>query len=239
MAEGRSAIIVLVEWEKGARAAGFARLAFGDPGAVPGLVFHKRLGSGAGGGFTLAPSFSHQGLFATFESDAAADDFLASPYVSFYRARALQFFAARLAPYAVRGAWSGTVPLSVVAEAPERAPIAALTRGSVRPQAAWRFWRYAPRAQDALAQARGCLLAAGLGEAPIFRQATFSIWESHAAMAGYARTGAHGAAIKATQDCGFFSESLFARFAVRHVEGAWNGFNTTGHDFILPDEVAA
>lgn len=236
MAEGRSAIILLVEWDRRARAAGFARLAFGDPGAVPGLVFHKRLGSGAGGGFTLAPSFSHQGLFASFISDADADAFLASLYVSFYRDRAVQFFAARLSPYSVRGHWSGTVPLTAACDAPERGPIAALTRGSVRPQAAWRFWRYAPRAQDSLAQAKGCLLAAGLGEAPLLRQATFSIWDSHAAMAGYARTGAHGAAIKATQDYGFFSESLFARFVVRRFEGQWNGFNTAGHPLVLAEE---
>lgn len=239
MAEGRSALIVLVEWEKSARTAGFARLAFGDPGSVSGLVFHKRLGSGAGGGFTLAPSFSHQGFFASFETDKDAEAFLASRYVDFYRDRAVQFFAATLSPYSVRGQWSGTCPLSITCEAPEQGPIAALTRGSVRAQAAWRFWRYAPRAQASLGQARGCLLAAGLGEAPLLRQATFSIWDSHAAMNAYARTGAHGAAIKATQDYGFFSESLFARFIVRKVEGAWNGFNNSAHSWVLPHEVAA
>lgn len=239
MAEGRSACIILVEWEKAARAAGFVRLAFGAPGAVPGLVFHKRLGSGAGGGFTLKPSLSHGGLFASFATDGDADQFLASDYVDFYRQRAAQFFAARLAPYSVRGQWSGMVPLDVACDAPDHGPIAALTRGSVRPQAAWRFWNYAPRAQESLTQARGCLLAAGLGEAPLLRQATFSIWDSHAAMAAYARTGAHGAAIKATQDYGFFSESLFARFALRHVEGAWNGFNTTGERLTLAEERAA
>jgi hypothetical protein len=239
MAEGRSALIVLVEWQRGARASGFARLAAGGPReAIPGLVFLKMLGSGAGGGFTLAPSFSHQGLFASFASDEAAEGFLASDFINYYRNHGAQFFAARLAPYSVRGEWSGSPVVVPVCDAPEHEPIAALTRGSVRPQAAWRFWNYAPKAQASLLNARGCLLAAGLGEAPIFRQATFSIWESHHAMAAYARTGAHGEAIAATQRYGFFSESLFARFSIRRVEGAWNGFNTTGQPLMLPAEAA-
>lgn len=240
MAEGRSALIILVEWKKGARAAGFARLAFGHPaqGSIPGLVFLKLLGSGAGGGFTLAPSFSHQGLFASFETDADAERFLASKFVDEYRAHAVQFFAARLAAYSTRGAWSGSPVVVPVCEPPDHEPIAALTRGSVRPQAAYRFWNYAPQAQASLLNAEGCLLAAGLGEAPLLRQATFSIWESHRAMNAYARQGVHGAAIAATQKYGFFSESLFARFAIRRVEGAWNGFNTTGHQLVLPAEAA-
>ena len=241
MAEGRSALMLLVEWKPEARLRGFGHLAFGQPraGAIPGLVFLKLLGSGAGGGFTLKPSLSHQGLFASFTDHRAAEDFLASSYVDFYRAHAVQFFAVILETYSVRGMWSGATPLSVTIDAPMQGPIAALTRGSVRPQAAWRFWHYAPAAQNALLQAKGCLLAAGLGEAPLLRQATFSLWDSHTSMHAYARHGAHGAAIQATQDFGFFSESLFARFIPKHIEGAWNGFNSTGQPLNLSQSIAA
>lgn len=241
MADGRTALMLLAQWKAGARARGFAHLAFGapKPDSVPGLVFLKLLGSGAGGGFTLAPSFSHQGLFASFDSDRAADDFLASRYVDFYRDNADQFCAVRLTPYAVRGAWAGTTPLVAAAPAPSHGPIAALTRGSVRLQAAARFWTYAPRAQASLQHAPGCLLAAGLGEAPLLRQATFSVWENTSAMDAYARSGAHGDAIAATYRHGFFSESLFARFIPLRIEGAWNGFNTTAHALALNTDLAA
>ena len=241
MAEGRSALMVLVEWSPEARARGFAKLAFGQPrkGSVPGLVFCKMLGSGEGGGFTLKPSLSHQGVFASFTDEDSAEAFLASPFFDLYRQHSKQFFAVRLATYSARGLWSGVAPLHVTEEAPSQGPIAALTRGSVRLPAAWRFWNYAPQAQNSLLQAQGCLLAAGLGEAPLLRQATFSIWDSHHAMNAYARTGAHGAAIQATQRYGFFSESLFARFIPKRVEGAWNGFNTTGSHLFLPQSVAA
>ena len=241
MAEGRSALMLLVEWKPEARWRGFGQLAFGQPraGTIPGLVFLKLLGSGAGGGFTVKPSLSHQGLFASFLDEESAEAFLASSFVDFYRENAAQFFAVRLSTYSVRGLWSGVAPLTVTAEAPHDGPIAALTRGSVRPQAAWRFWHYAPAAQGSLRHAKGCLLAAGLGEAPLFRQATFSLWDSHASMNEYARQGAHGAAIQATKDFGFFSESLFARFIPRRIEGTWNGFNTTGQTITLPESVAA
>lgn len=225
--EGRAALIILTQWRPEARLQGFLRLAAGVPdrGGIPGLVFMKLLGSGADGGFTLKPSFSHQGLFASFASAALAKSFLNSSYVEFYRERAVQFFAARLDPVSTRGQWSGQEPFAVTTCLPSGAPIAALTRGSVRLRAAPRFWRYAPQAQEDVRTAEGCLLAAGLGEAPLLRQATFSIWRHEAAMNAYARSGAHGAAIRATYAEGFFTESLFARFAISHIEGAWNGFD--------------
>jgi heme-degrading monooxygenase HmoA len=106
---------------------------------------------------------------------------------------------------------------------PTSGPIAALTRASIRPAAAASFWRRAPPAQADLDRAHGCLLAAGLGEAPIFRQATFSIWESAAAMDAYARSGAHLAAIRAAREGRFFSEDLFARFVPYDARGSWRG----------------
>lgn len=227
MMEGRAALILLTQWQPEARLSGFLRLAAGvpDPSAIPGLIFMKLLGSGADGGFTLKPSFSHQGVFASFASAALAESFLKSNFVEFYRERALQFFAARMETISTRGQWSGQEPFVASARLPIGAPVAALTRGSVRLRAAPRFWRYAPQAQEDVRTADGCLLAAGLGEAPLLRQATFSIWRNEAAMNAYARSGAHGAAIRATYAEGFFTESLFARFALRQIEGAWNGFD--------------
>ena len=74
--------------------------------------------------------------------------------------------------------------------------MAALTRASIRPLQALRFWRRSPPAEGALERAEGCLLAVGLGEAPLLRQATFSVWENQAAMDAYARSGAHQEAIR-------------------------------------------
>jgi hypothetical protein len=69
----------------------------------------------------------------------------------------------------------------------------------------------------------GCLISAGVGEAPILRQATFTIWESQAAMDAYARSGAHLAAIKSAMQGQYFSESMFVRFQPFDATGTWKG----------------
>jgi hypothetical protein len=190
-----------------------------------GLTFAKVMGSGHDGGFQLKPSASHQGLFCVFRDEKDADDFLrTSPVLASYRRHARELFAVKLKAFSARGAWSGKNPLALEATPPtNNGPIAALTRASIRPAVALRFWRRAPAAEQSLHQAHGCLLAMGVGEAPLLRQATFSIWESVAAMDAYARTGAHADAIRAAAKERYFSESLFARFIAVDAIGVWKG----------------
>jgi hypothetical protein len=225
-----SYVLVLAEYRPGARLWGLGRL-IGGPRALrdePGLTFCKVLGSGRDGGFGLAPSFSRQGLFCAFATDAAARAFVQSPRVALLAAQAREFLVARLTAYSSRGAWSGQ-PLRAAAGGPGSGPIGALTRASIRMAAAPAFWGHAPRSQDALAAADGCLLAAGLGEAPLLRQATFSLWRSEAAMDAYARGGAHLEAIRAAARHRFFTESLFMRFVPLRVQGTWQG---RSHDLV-------
>jgi spheroidene monooxygenase len=68
---------------------------------------------------------------------------------------------------------------------------------------------------------QGCRLAVGLGEAPLLRQATFSLWDSTAAMDAYARSGAHLEAIRHAYRDHYFTESMFVRFAVTARGGRW------------------
>lgn len=190
---------------------------------TPGLRFLKVLGSGRGGGFGVAPSGSIQGLFALFDHVDAASAFV-GPGGGFepWRQRAREAFTVRLRAYSVRGSWSGVVP-EISARRPADGPIAALTRASIRPMRARRFWAMEPPAERALESTTGCLIAAGVGEAPLLRQATFSIWDSLASMDAYARTGAHLAAIRASAAGGFFSESMFVRFVPEVAQGSWRG----------------
>lgn len=188
---------------------------------VPGLQFIKTLGSGLNGGFGLMPSPSHQGVFCVFDSADAAQAFIAdAPLMQRYRSASDEWFAAVLRPFSVRGSWDG---MSLTASAPAGGMIATLTRASIRPLAAPAFWRHAPPAQRSLADAPGCVLAVGLGEAPLLRQATFSLWQDAAAMDAYARTGAHLDAIRAAWKHQFFSESMFVRFAPLQLQGQWKG----------------
>jgi spheroidene monooxygenase len=63
----------------------------------------------------------------------------------------------------------------------------------------------------------------GLGEAPLLRQATFSIWDDAASVDAYARGGAHGQAARAAYAEGYFSESMFVRFVPYGAQGRWKG----------------
>lgn len=189
---------------------------------APGLRFVKQLGSGFDGGFGLKPSVSRQALFCVFDSAGAADAFADGPVVAAYRDRSRECATLVLRPVSSRGRWSG---LALRARAPGASggPVVALTRASIRPSRAWRFWRHAPPSEQALDAADGCLLSAGLGEAPLLRQATITAWRDVAAMDAYARHGAHLAAIRASRDGAFFSESMFVRFEPIRMTGCWKG----------------
>ena len=221
---GEVGVLVLIEWKRSARVAGLVRLALGPQllRGMPGLSFVKSLGTGVGGGFGLAPSFSHHGLMLSFDGEASADAFLESSRLAGYRRLAASLFTVKLRAFSARGRWSGREPFAISAD-PPRGPVAALTRGSVRPSRLARFWSRAPASHQAVENAPGCLLTAGLGEAPLLRQATFSIWSDIPAMNAYARSGEHLEAIKAAKDEEHFSESLFARFVPYEARGTWLG----------------
>lgn len=220
------AVLVLVDVAAAARLWGWSRFVIGRFALqrAPGLRFFKVLGSGHEGGFGLRPSGTRQGLFCVFDNDDDADRFLdRSEVCDGYRSHARECFSVKLRAFSSRGSWAGH-SLAVSAVAPERGPIAALTRASIRPARAWRFWQKAPPAERDLAAAPGCLLAVGLGEAPLLRQATFSVWQDVASMERYARSGAHLEAIRAAHQGGYFSESMFVRFVPYAPRGAWRGF---------------
>lgn len=222
---GSVAVLLLVDYPLWARAWGWMRLVLQrwPLRHERGVRFAKVLGSGYEGGFGVRPSGSRQGLFLVFDDEAAARSFVdQSPVVRAYRDHARECCIAILQAISCKGSWSG-VAMDAMA-APQRAgPIAALTRASIKPAKLAAFWRHSPPSEASLAQAPGCLLAVGLGEAPLLRQCTFSLWESVAAMDAYARSGAHLQAIRSAYAGDFFTESMFVRFQPIELRGTWRG----------------
>lgn len=223
---GAAAVALLVDLRPEHRYWGWSRLVRGPGGlgGPAGLVFAKVLGSGREGGFGLRPSGTHQGVFAVFAGEHEAEAFVShSPVVAAYRARARELFTVKLRPVSARGRWSGRQPFATGPALAPGAPVAALTRASIRPLRAAAFWKRAPGAQESLARFDGCRVAAGLGEAPLLRQATFSVWESVEAMDRYARSGAHLQAIRDARAGDWFAEDMFVRFAPYDARGTWHG----------------
>lgn len=227
-------VVVLANYLREHQGWGWMRLMQG-PGALketPGLCFAKVMGSGHGGGFGLRPSASHQGLIAVFDHAGQADAFLQGSHVQAMRERAGQHWSGLLEVVSARGQWDGqawgTTPASQLGawshDTPpdqDPTPLAVITRASIRPAKAMAFWRNAPPAQNAMQRADGCTLAMGLGEAPLVRQCTFSLWRDTDAMNAYARQGAHQTAIEAAYRHQYFSESLFVRMRLLAQHGSW------------------
>lgn len=226
-------VILLVDYLRQHRAWGWLQLVRGSSGldAPPGLRFSKVMGSGQGGGFGLRPSASHQGLVCVFSDRGSAQRFCSQAGARAFIDRAREYWMGMLDVTSSRGAWDqhawAVCPdhdkVDATSSVAGAGPVASLTRASIRPASVMAFWRHAPAAQADLAAASGCELAVGLGEAPVVRQCTFSLWEDEASMVRYAHTGAHRRAIASAYRHEFFSESMFVRMRVLAMEGVWQG----------------
>jgi spheroidene monooxygenase len=222
----QTAVFVLIDIASDSRGWGFSRYILGKRPFqhIPGLQFCKVLGSGLNGGFSTTPSLTKQGFFCVFDTaDHAARFQESSSILRAYQDHAHEFFIATLQAYSSRGSWSGFSMSCSDPNPQSSGPIASLTRASIRPSKAVQFWKKAKPAEDAITHASGKILTAGVGEAPYFRQATFTIWDNAHCLEQYAQQGAHLAAIKAAYGQTYFSESMFTRFRVIKAQGIWQG----------------
>jgi spheroidene monooxygenase len=191
---------------------------------VPDIGFWKLCGSGTGEGFTPVPNTAVYAILATWpDADIARARLSETPIFARYRARAAENWTVFLAPTAARGAWSGTRPFTPAATTP--GPLAALTRATIRPRKALRFWARAPAISDVIGADPNVIFKIGIGEVPLLHQVTFSIWPDAAAMAAFARRpgGPHQVAIDHVRRENWFREELYARFSVTGDIGTWGG----------------
>jgi hypothetical protein len=192
-------------------------------GRTVGLRFAKLLGTGDGRTFTVRDADRNRwGLLATWDKAADASAFETGPVARGWGRIADERLRVDLRPLTSRGQWSGREPFGT--PEPDRAydgPVAALTRARIRASRMVTFWRAVPPVSADLHGAAGLRLAVGVGEAPIGLQGTFSLWDSPAAVTEFAyRRPAHVAAVRRTAEVGWYSEELFARFAVLAVDGS-------------------
>jgi spheroidene monooxygenase len=192
--------------------------------ATPGIGFWKLCGSGTGEGFTPRPNTAVYAILATWPDRATAEaQTVTAPAFARYHARALENWTVFLRPVSVRGTWAGAAPFHAGADT-ESGPLAALTRATVRPSRALRFWRRVPDISAVIGDDPHVAFKIGIGEVPLLHQVTFSIWPSAAAMAQFARAdGPHARAIRAVRDGDWFAEELYARFRVTGARGTWHG----------------
>lgn len=221
---------------------------------TPGLRFWRLMGTGRGASMTLGADLRRWALFAVWEDEAALEAFLDGSEVIERRcALRAETYDVRLAPLRVRGAWGGSNPLEgddgvAVAGPPDHVPpltasradaspvqprpalgpsdgpLAILTRATIRPRRLLAFYKSIPPTSGELARSPGLLASVGVGEWPLARQGTFSLWDSLESVNAYARGGpGHREVMRRTRAEQWYSEELFARFRPYESRGTWDG----------------
>ncbi len=214
------------------------------PVRAEGLLFSKLMGSGHD--FGLIPDFSTYVHLGVWTDEAAAWAFQDTNSFRQLSAGAEQTGTLYLQPQRAHGLWDGQNPFgddkkptsgrqrTGTAARPKSenrqtyepasgptAPVAVLTRATIRPGALPDFWRHVPQARQRLRDhADNLLFGIGVGEVPVVQQCTISVWRDSAAVEQYAyRQSGHQEVVRLTRQRNWYSEELFARFTVLRAEG--------------------
>ncbi|SER20833.1 spheroidene monooxygenase [Pedobacter rhizosphaerae] len=195
--------------------------------------FWKLMGSGKNAQVDLAPDFKHWAILTTWENKTDADTFYKKSFVvKWFRFFGKEEFTILLNPLSSHGLWSGKEPFktSTGSTNPQH-QVAVITRAAIRLSRLTEFRRNIKRAAESMRKAEGFILSAGIGENPLFDQATFSVWENLESMKNYAyRNFDHSDVIKLTRARKWYSEELFARFEILESWGSLNGLSLSSNN---------
>jgi len=179
-----------------------------------GCTFWKLMGSGRNGTFDLRPDWQQWGLLAVWDDRETFDQFNKKSFIThWWNVLSSERWTVLLEPLQSHGKWDGKQPFSNPNKFDYSGPIAVLTRATIRFSGLKGFWSNVDSVASIMSNAPGYITSFGIGEAPVYRQATFSIWKSVEDVKAFAYASReHSDVIKKTRDERWYSEELFARF---------------------------
>jgi heme-degrading monooxygenase HmoA len=192
-----------------------------------GCTFWKLLGSGRNGTFDLQPDWQQWGLMAVWQDREDYDRFAQKSFVSnWWKLLGNETWTILCQPMQSHGKWDSKEPFGKPNVNITNGPIAILTRATIRISRLKNFWAHVDEVANLMTGAPGYITSIGVGEAPVYRQATFSVWESFDQMKAFAYSSKeHAEVIKKTRSEGWYSEELFARFSIIQSIGTLNGID--------------
>ena len=189
--------------------------------------FWKLLGSGRNGTFDLQPDWQQWGLLAVWDNREAFDEFYNNSFInSWWDTFTAEKWTILCEPLQSHGKWDNKEPFGKPDIKEINGPVAVLTRATIRFNKLKSFWSNVDSVANIMGDAPGFITSFGIGEAPVYRQATFSIWKSIEDVKTFAYTSKeHAEVIKKTRNENWYNEELFARFKIVDSFGTINGKN--------------
>ncbi|GLV56205.1 hypothetical protein KDH_30480 [Dictyobacter sp. S3.2.2.5] len=199
---------------------------------VPGLRFWRLLGVGQGRVFDPHADLHRYALFTVWRSleDLRRFENTSAVMGRIYQ-RAEEAWTVHMLPVSWHGTWGGNDPFQgfVAAPPPQADPWIILTRATIRSTRVRAFLRAVPAVAEQLLQQPALLQSVGVGEAPLFYQATLSLWSTLPSVKRFAYSqNAHADVIKRTRKEQWYREEMFARFRPLASFGTWDGIDPLG-----------
>lgn len=190
--------------------------------------FWKLMGSGKGGSFSKKPDLQQWAILTVshlrfkhvqlkhLPAEAVVRR-LYGPFIGWWlRLFNCETITYLMVPVEGHGLWDGKQAFGDLPHKSDyEGKIAVLTRATIRHSQQKQFWSHVQAVSDQMTQAPGFIKSYGIGEVPLYKQATFSVWESKDAMKNFAyQNTQHKEVIEKTRKENWYSEDMFVRFRI-------------------------
>ena len=181
------------------------------------------MGLGKNGTFDKTPDWSQWAILATFNEEMLSINQVnqlqnllptfIKMYWKFFRVQPIHII---LQPIEGHGTWDGKKCFgNLTKQHHDEGIIAVLTRATIRLNKLKNFWANVNAIAHQMNNAPGFIVSYGIGEVPLIKQATFSIWENKMYMKAFAyNLKEHKEVIQKTRKENWYSEEMFTRFKV-------------------------
>ncbi len=186
------------------------------------LSLFKLMGTGRNGSFDIHPDLNSWAIIVFYKDRSLqSEDQLEKKLLGSFITNWISIFKPQknlfhLEGVTGHGSWDGLVfNRNPHATFKEDEAIATLTRATIRINRLKAFWKAVPSSSAALIHNPGLLFSVGVGEIPLIKQATFSVWKSEKDLKLFAyQSKEHSEVIQRTRSEQWYSEELFYRFKI-------------------------